>query len=278
LREVFASFCPPGRAASIAQVHRATVAADNRAVAVKVLRPGVERRFKIDIDAFIFVARNAERISPKARPPAAVEVVDTLKRLGRVPRWICGSRRPRSREMAENTKNDPDFRVPRGLGPHRRGDVLTLEWIDATPLTDRARLEAKGLDLNRLAARDPEISCVRLCDATTPTVHDRRNLWITRASQAVEIETLGLEPGTVGERRRIRSTQREHVGAVRSQSTAARGNREIVLGILRHLRERGRSNRRSMLERDRALERSTTSTSPGGGLRPISARHCARRR
>ncbi len=29
-------------------------------------------------------------------------------------------------------------------------DVLTLEWIDATPLSDRARLEAKGFDLKAL--------------------------------------------------------------------------------------------------------------------------------
>jgi len=30
-------------------------------------------------------------------------------------------------------------------------DVLTLEWIDATPLSDRARLQAKGFDLPQLA-------------------------------------------------------------------------------------------------------------------------------
>ena len=32
-------------------------------------------------------------------------------------------------------------------------DVLTLEWIDGTPLYDRAKLEAKGFDLKALAAR-----------------------------------------------------------------------------------------------------------------------------
>ena len=30
-------------------------------------------------------------------------------------------------------------------------DVLTLEWIDGTPLHDRARLEAKGFDLKHLS-------------------------------------------------------------------------------------------------------------------------------
>ena len=48
LKEVFKSFGAPVAAASIAQVHRASIATayGERAVAVKVLRPQVERRFK----------------------------------------------------------------------------------------------------------------------------------------------------------------------------------------------------------------------------------------
>ena len=54
-------------------------------------------------------------------------------------------------EMAENTKADPDFRVP-SIDWDRTGkDVLTLEWIDGTPLHDRATLEAKGFDLKHLS-------------------------------------------------------------------------------------------------------------------------------
>ena len=54
-------------------------------------------------------------------------------------------------EMAENTKDDPDFRVPAVDWDRTSKEVLTLEWIDATPLSDRARLVAKGFDLRRLA-------------------------------------------------------------------------------------------------------------------------------
>src|SRR5260221_8142165 len=79
--ELFASFGAPVAAASIAQVHRAAVATDGgrRAVAVKVLRPAVERRFKVDLDAFIFAARTAEKLSAEARPLRLVEVVETLR-------------------------------------------------------------------------------------------------------------------------------------------------------------------------------------------------------
>jgi ubiquinone biosynthesis protein len=54
-------------------------------------------------------------------------------------------------EMAENTKDDPDFRVPAVDWDRTAKEVLTLEWIDATPLSDRARLEAEGFDLRQLA-------------------------------------------------------------------------------------------------------------------------------
>jgi ubiquinone biosynthesis protein len=52
--------------------------------------------------------------------------------------------------MAENTKGDPDFRVPAVDWELTARDVMTLEWIDGTPLSDRAALERQGLDLPHL--------------------------------------------------------------------------------------------------------------------------------
>ena len=149
---VFASFGPPVAAASIAQVHRATVAAagEPRAVAVKVLRPGVERRFHADLAAFTFAAQHAENLSAEARRLRLVEVVDTLRRSVMVEMDFRLEAAALS-EMAENTKDDPDFRVPAVDWDRTAKDVLTLEWIDATPLSDRARLQAKGFDLPQLA-------------------------------------------------------------------------------------------------------------------------------
>ena len=64
---VFASFEPPVAAASLAQVHRATLRDTGQVVAVKVLRPGIERAFLRDVDAFHFAA-DADR-PPRARSP-----------------------------------------------------------------------------------------------------------------------------------------------------------------------------------------------------------------
>src|SRR2546428_3662888 len=82
LCDVFAPFGPPVAAASIAQVHRAEIETPSgrRAVAVKVLRPGIERRFAVDPAAFGFVARRAAFLSSEAQRLRLIEVVETPSR------------------------------------------------------------------------------------------------------------------------------------------------------------------------------------------------------
>jgi len=152
LDAAYASFGPAVAAASIAQVHRAEVVTPGGArkpVAVKVLRPGIERRFRVDLDAFYFAARNAERFSPEARRLRLIEVVHTLDRSVRLEMDFRLEAAALS-EMAENTREDPDFRVPSVDWDRTARDVLTMEWIDGTSLKDRAALEAKGFDLPAL--------------------------------------------------------------------------------------------------------------------------------
>jgi len=152
LTESFALFGPAVAAASIAQVHRAEIAtADGpKPVAVKVLRPDVERRFRVDLDAFIFAARRAESLTAEARRLRLIETVLTLRRSVAIEMDLRLEAAALS-EMAENTKTDPDFRVPTVDWDRTAKGVLTLEWIEGTPLHDRARLEAKGFDLKHLS-------------------------------------------------------------------------------------------------------------------------------
>jgi ubiquinone biosynthesis protein len=159
--DLFVSFGPAVAAASIAQVHRAKVHRATirrpageipdglRDVAVKVLRPGVETRFKGDLAAFDFVARKAEAFSAEARRLRLIEVVDTLVRSVALEMDLRLEAAALS-EMAENIKDDPDFRVPAVEWELTARNVLTLAWIDGTPLTDRAALAARGLDLAQL--------------------------------------------------------------------------------------------------------------------------------
>ena len=151
LADVYATFGPAVAAASIAQVHRAEIEKDGerKPVAVKILRPGIERRFKSDLDAFFFVARTAEFFSTEAQRLRLVEVVSTLARSVAIEMDFRLEAAAAS-EMAENTREDADFRVPTVDWDRTAREVLTLEWIDGARLSDHGTLEAKGFDLPAL--------------------------------------------------------------------------------------------------------------------------------
>ncbi len=151
LGEVFVAFGEPAAAASIAQVHRArlTEALGGREVAVKVMRPGVARAFRRDLSDMVFAARVAEGFAPEARRLKLVEVVDALARSVTVEMDFRLEAAAAS-EFAENTARDPGFRVPAIHWDLTAKDVLTMDWVGGTSLTDDAGLRARGLDLPAL--------------------------------------------------------------------------------------------------------------------------------
>ena len=152
LDRMFARFGEPVAAASIAQVHRARVGGSNGdgEVAVKVLRPGVERLFKRDLADMYFAARLAERYSSEARRLKLVEVVDTLARTVKIEMDFRLEAAAAS-EFAENTAQDKEFRVPKVDWDRTTKEVLTLEWVDGIPLSDVKTLAHKGYHLEDLA-------------------------------------------------------------------------------------------------------------------------------
>lgn len=147
--ELFKTFSPAVAAASIAQVHRATTH-DGRDMAVKILRPGIEQRFARDLSDFFFAARLIERVSAPARRLRPVDAAETLAQSMRI-EMDLRMEASAIKEMAANVADDPGFRVPKVEWPLTARQVLTTDWIDATPLSDMAALKARGLDLDRLA-------------------------------------------------------------------------------------------------------------------------------
>ena len=152
--QVFASFGEPVAAASIAQVHRADIEKDGirKTVAVKVLRPGVGGRFRRDLGDFMFAARQMEAVSAEARRLRPIEIVDTLARSVAMEMDLRLEAAALS-EMAENTRDDPDFRVPTVDWDRTSHHVLTMEWIDGIALNDRVKLEAAQIDLPDLGRK-----------------------------------------------------------------------------------------------------------------------------
>ena len=136
--KLFAEVGPSVAAASIAQVHKgATRESDGpgRAVAIKILRPGIEKRFQRDLDAFFLAARLAERWHPPSRRLRPVDAVGTLARSVALEMDLRMEAAAMS-EMAGNTKRDRGFRIPAVDWQRTSRRVLTCEWIDAIPLAD----------------------------------------------------------------------------------------------------------------------------------------------
>ncbi|MEI6098450.1 MAG: 2-polyprenylphenol 6-hydroxylase [Alphaproteobacteria bacterium] len=152
LDQMFSSFSEPVAAASIAQVHKARLVMDGREVAVKVLRPGIERAFQKDIDAFYFAARTIEVLAPFARRLRPMDVITHFEGL------VVGELDLRleaaaASEFASNTGEDAGFQVPQPVWRLSGKSVMTLDWCEGINMADNAALDAAGYDRKALGAR-----------------------------------------------------------------------------------------------------------------------------
>jgi ubiquinone biosynthesis protein len=149
---IFSEFSEPVAAASIAQVHRARLADTGEEVAVKVLRPGIERAFRKDIDAFYLAARWIERLAPFSRRLRPVDVIAHFEGvvMGELDLRLESSA---AAEFAANTAKDEGFQVPKPQWFLSSRNVMTLGWAEGIGLNDNDLIDAAGHDRRVLAAR-----------------------------------------------------------------------------------------------------------------------------
>lgn len=150
---LFVDFGEPLNAASIAQVHRATVQQPDgslKDVAVKVIRPGVRERFARELKMGRTAARLITRFFPASRRLRLEESVKELERSVRLEMDLRLEAAAFS-EMADNTANDADFRLP-SIDWQRSGrDCITMDWVDGIKLSDMEAVRAAGHDGPTLA-------------------------------------------------------------------------------------------------------------------------------
>ncbi len=147
--ELFESFSESMAAASIAQAHKA-ILKDGRKVAVKILRPQIERQAFREFRAFSRAAQAVETLSQTVRRMEPVKFIETLKASAAIEldlRMEAGA----ASELAENLSDEPNVRVPDVIWPLSARRVLTVEWIDGIPMADLASIEASGVDRKTLA-------------------------------------------------------------------------------------------------------------------------------
>ncbi|MEP4377949.1 MAG: 2-polyprenylphenol 6-hydroxylase [Alphaproteobacteria bacterium] len=159
----------PVAAASIAQVHAARVrlpasdedtnAAEDRPetrdVAVKVLRPGIERAVERDLDLFRWIADIAETTQPRLRRLKPVVAVETF---AESLRWEMDLRMEgaAASELHGNFEDDPMYVVPMIDWERTGRRVLTTEWISGIPVNDVDDLVAAGHDREAIVRKASE--------------------------------------------------------------------------------------------------------------------------
>jgi ubiquinone biosynthesis protein len=149
IEALFASFGPAVAGASLAQAHEASLP-DGRRVAVKVLRPQVERRVAADSQALRLAARLVERWAPAARrlePQAFAATVIRATELELDLRLEAAG----ADELGSVMAKDGYMRAPRVVWEGVAKRVLTLEWAQGQPLSDPDALDQPGLDRPALA-------------------------------------------------------------------------------------------------------------------------------
>ena len=151
---LFVGFAPAVAAASLAQAHPAWLA-DGRKVAVKVLRPGVERRVARGLDSMRLGARWVNRLVPAARrlePQAFVETVAQSMQM-ELDLRLEAAAASEMKEVMEKSAADGagHMRAPAVIWDGVGKRVLTLEWAEGVAMTDPACVDQPGLDKDALA-------------------------------------------------------------------------------------------------------------------------------
>lgn len=145
----------PLAAASIAQVHRATLPSCE-VVAVKVRRPGIETVIEADLAILADLARLMERYLPDSSLYSLGDLVAEFARTIRREQDLVREGRLIER-VASQFAGDPTVRFPRVCWPLTTASVLTMEFLDG--------VKVSALGTAALPDADPQLVARRGADA-----------------------------------------------------------------------------------------------------------------
>ena len=142
----------PIAAASIAQVHLAKIKDEKKEVevAIKILRPNIEKIFNDELDALMLLAYIIESTISKAKRLKLIEVVHLLREITNIEmdlRFEAAA----ANELYENTKLDEGFIVPKIYWAFTSKRILTLDKVDGISIREQKLLAKKEVNLKLLA-------------------------------------------------------------------------------------------------------------------------------
>ena len=145
----------PLASASIAQVHGA-VMPDGREVVVKAVRPNIERIIREDLALLFTIAKLVLKYSSDGERLHPVEVVSDYQNVI-LTELNLQSEGANASLLRHNFEDSPLLFIPEILWDYSNENVLVMDRIHATPVTDMAALKASDVDLKLLAERGVEI-------------------------------------------------------------------------------------------------------------------------
>ncbi|MBE3567618.1 MAG: AarF/ABC1/UbiB kinase family protein [Thermogemmatispora sp.] len=142
-------------AASLGQVHRATLAGSGETVAVKVQRPHIEELVNTDLSTIRFVIWVISRFVDTS------EFIDLMAVYREFRRTVYEeidylTEAANARRFRELFRDQPQIYIPRVYEEYSSKRVLVLEWIDGIKINDYAALEAAGYNRLEIARRTVE--------------------------------------------------------------------------------------------------------------------------
>ncbi len=150
--EQIANISEPIAAASIAQVHFAdiNVSGQKKYVAIKILRPDIERIFNEELDALMLLAYIIQSVIKKTKRLKLVEIVQLLREITNVEmdlRFEAAA----ANELYENTKKDIGFKVPKIYWNQTSKKVLCIDRVDGFSIREVEKLKSQNIDVKKLA-------------------------------------------------------------------------------------------------------------------------------
>ena len=141
--------------ASIAQVYAAQLP-DGRDVVVKIVRPGIEKKIRKDIELMLLLAKMADRYWDEARRIKPIQVVrefetTILNELDLIREAANAS------QLRRNFEGSPDLYVPCVYWNYCRPRVMVMERISGIPVTDIEQLQAHQINFEVLSRKGVEI-------------------------------------------------------------------------------------------------------------------------
>lgn len=138
-------------AASIGQVHKARLKT-GEAVAVKVQRPHIEHKIKVDLEILHNMAHLATKRLEWAARYDLEEIVNEFSKtlLAELDYRIEANN---SIRIANQFKDNPHIKIPQVYEAHSTKKVLTMEYVQGIKLNDIEKLDKYGYDKELLAER-----------------------------------------------------------------------------------------------------------------------------